>query len=44
MVDSSKNMFPSISFFLADFASQRVLDKDPTGWLDGTRPQPKIRL
>jgi hypothetical protein len=44
MVDSTKNMFPSISFFPADFAGQRVLDKDPTGWLDGARPQPKICL
>ncbi len=26
--------------FLAGFASQRVLNKDPTVWLDGARPLP----
>ncbi len=37
MVDPAKNMFQSISF-LAHKASQGVLTKDPTLWLDVAKP------
>jgi hypothetical protein len=31
-----------ISFFMAGFAGQGVVNKDPTVWLDGAKPPPKV--
>ncbi len=43
MVDSMKNMFPSISFFWQALPT-RVLSKDPTVRLDGSGPPTKIHF
>ncbi len=41
MVGLAKKMVSKYIIFLAGFADQGVLKKDPTVWLEGARPTPK---